>query len=495
MQGPIRKDLAFLLEDFFLLKDESLLMAAAHEILLRLRGNYVSLAHRYKILEEITIKIDEIALHVRNRALGEQTTLTHKRQSAREVDALQFSLSSAYLSVFSDHEMLDEDGALDMEMIAVAMHRALYHLVQMQIWHYQLYSPLPDRMWFNIHLIYREAASYQLENVAIHLVTATGSAKMTLEEQYKRSLLLGTANTACMQPDEIIALYCLLEQWSQAAVLRKQGNRADLYSVYVYSDQGPVYQSLKTPRPRANETWRTLDTSSLSHNLHKIHERLEHNKQEFLAIHYHKISCKNILRLVHTWSAMPTRSHPRKNEQINLQVSFHLFTADDAISSAFVLTQHYSQPEEWLSLNTSPTGFCLTRKGVVLFALQSGQLLKIQDTGADGRTTIYLGVVRWIKHVNQEYDPEIVMGVQLLSPNFSEVEVYFDGIADSAWRLPEISAIKQPPSLVVTPKYACGNILQIKDPADINEHVSVRLTECIDFSSFFIRYAYEILKQ
>lgn len=490
MQGSIRKDLAFILEDFFLLQDEAEIIFAAHEILLRLRGDYVALPQRFKILEEITDKIDQTALSIRNKALAEESTLVQKRQATREADALQQSLSSAYLSVFSDHEMLDDDGALDMDKIALAMHRAMYHLVQMQMWYYQLYSPLPDRMWFNIHLVFREALAYQLENFPVQLTTASGSAKMTLEEQYKRALLLGTANTSCMQPDEIIALYCLLEQWSQSAVLRKNGNRADLYSVYVYSDQGPVYQSLKTPRPRATETWRTLDTTNLVNYLRKTHERLESNKQEYLAIHFHKISSRNILRLVHTWSAMPSRKEPREESSSSVEVSFHLFTADDAISSAFVLTTNFSQSEQWQTLNTSATGFCLTRKGSVLFALQSGQLVKVKGSATDGQETWYLGVVRWLKHLNQEYDPEIVMGVQLLSPKFEEVEIYHDGCADSAWLLPEIPAIRQPPSLVLTPKYQSGDMLQIKQSGEHADHTAVVLAECIDFSSFFIRYSF-----
>lgn len=491
MSDSIRKDLAYLLEDLFLVDEEEEIVAHIHEILLRLRGDYVSLVQRFKILEEINSLVDERTVGARETALNEDSTFLSKRKMTREYDTLQFAIAGAYISVFSDNSMQADERSLDMHQIATAMHRSMYHLSQLQMWHYQLNSPLPDRLWFNLHLVYRESLEYELNNYPLVLVTAGGNCKNTVEENYKRVLLMGGANTAIMDHKEIKYLYILLEDWVQQTTLHQLGNRADIYSIYICSDQGPIYQCMNTPKPKDKNIWHTLDTTELVAMLQKLHHRAEQQNENSVKIKDVILHCKQIHRLLHAWGTMPHRRFKRVDESFTVEMGFNIGKDGGSIDNGLSISDEFTEPGRWGTLNTSPNGYCLVKKGDVDFDLHPGQLIKVHELREAKLGIWHLAQTRWIKHITDQEEPEVAIGVFLLSPSYTYVEFHKHQQTGLAIILPEIEAIHQTSSIIMPTHFVSGDKLDIKDLEGEEEHYMIQLGDCIDFTSDFIRYHYK----
>lgn len=83
-------------------------------------------------------------------------------------------------------------------------------------WHWQL----PENLWRDLHELYRFAIDQALVSIAVKQPGVYHGRRLTLENRYKQSLLLGLADPYGLMPEEQSLLEPLLEKWSSVVQLK-----------------------------------------------------------------------------------------------------------------------------------------------------------------------------------------------------------------------------------------------------------------------------------
>ncbi|MGI9274094.1 MAG: hypothetical protein ACR2PT_04440 [Endozoicomonas sp.] len=420
--------------------------------------------------------------------------------------------------------------------LPAALHRAMAESASIHLFCCENYRPTPNRLWLEMHSLYliaqeRELLDYQLEDSE-----TSRARKLSLADQYKRSLLLSRCRANQLHPKEIRQVNTALSLWAPHSKLLDTDRNCYL-ATNLDADQGLNYSTAAPDSSSAK--LRGVDVRLLKAHLKKLSESTTGDKPGALT--------KTVIEhLSSAWSPPATRKHQRQHKSAECLICtgmsaahFYLsnlnpfddlvanhtdtgqagksdFSSDDAWSSAHDSRRNdgegynpnasnaiqYSTEEEGKLLypnyncrvlNTSASGYCLNIKAPFPDQLKIGEIMAICE---DSAHHWMLAVIRWL-HVRDK--STVTIGVELLSAKtkpsaVTVVKKTEDNVHyQRCFILPVVPGINATET-IITPmlQFRNGIKIMLLSEGNINKG---QLLKCVASTESFSQFEFRILDE
>ena len=433
------------------------------------------------------------------------------RKTATVAQALQKHMSNAYLVTVRELGQATKGDAEALQnQRALALHRAMTGLGLLLLRSYQLYTPVPSRLWLEIHTLYQLAEQWRVHRQPVTEPLPGHQQTNTIERCYQRLLLLASARPNQLRQTEVSNTYDVLEQLAPLAhmVAYDPAQEDNLFAVVLDSDSAPLYKSRLPEAPGG--AIRELDTGPVVTALEDARKALgarpgggRDSLGLTLSLNEH---------LSHSWHLLAQRSFERRvsGGQMNVTIGLsnvhfqmaggqpfklfmnqatHVHREEDGLFGGRLPTAATAEPDPWGSafdagggrlagnhlatfniennirqrqqqdyrgehptfqvpiVDVSLGGYCLEWREQVPTQLKAGELLGLQEVG---RLKWSIGVVRWV----QQSRESTLIGVQTLAPQATPLGaavIYKTGGLSEflrALEIPPLKAINQPATLI-----------------------------------------------
>ncbi|WP_448110234.1 molecular chaperone [Pseudomonas lini] len=506
--------------------------------------------NRLQLLELLRPEVYYVCKHLERHFLHQAIVLDERsRKIANLCQALQSHLAIGYKQiVIRIAPRFSKDRA---PLLTQALQRAIHCLNGALIRATELYCPVPENLWLELHQLYRIGCQFQLQNLSVRDELASQTQSLSIAQTYVVALLLGASRCNQLRQNQIARLAEVLEPWSQWIKLQPAKADNGLFAIAPDLDIGPRYrskflaeqqesllgidpqplvaaiethlqQSADKASPLPVPTGLNLDT--LQHLHAAWGQTAERSFQRTVghgtltlcvgmsALHFYlgdKRSFNDILKKPGSRPAQFSATDPtgRAKDQWRQafdaaphgtadtllpyeEIEYPRFQNDDS-HEASDRQQHF--PTYVLPvINHSPGGYCLAWPGTVPTELQAGEMVGIEDTAGQGWS---IAVVRWIRQVR---GGGTQMGIEQVAPcaepcgvqlmrSHDEHSQYLRGLL-----LPAISAIDLPATLL-TPRlpFQEGNKVLINTNG---EERRAGLERRVASTNSFNQFAYRLLE-
>ncbi|MBF8159922.1 molecular chaperone [Ectopseudomonas hydrolytica] len=495
--------------------------------------------NRLQLLELLRPEVNFVCQHLERHFLNQAIVLDERpRKVANLCQALQNHLAVGYKLIIS--RAMTRSGKDRDQLLAIALQRASHSLCSPLIRASQLYCPVPEGLWLELHQLYQIALEQRLQRQVIRDPLARHTQGLSTEQTYVTALLLGCARTNQMRQSGIARLAEALEPWSALIKLQPGDQPGSLFVLAPQVDGPPRYRSLYQSGELHNLLG--IDTQPLVDALKEYLELPEDQRSKSRLLIPEGISLDLLQHVAAAWGDIAERTFQRTPGQGNLTLcigmtALHFFLSGgrsfaemlkrpvevgaavfkpatgepDVWSNAFdaqrnaadeihfeeiqytkVTPGEQAQPESngesyptypLTIVNHSPGGYCLSWPKEVPSQLQAGELLGVQDTPNQAWS---VAIVRWIRQVR---GGGTQMGIELIAPHAQPCGLQLLRKAEQssqylrALLLPEISAISRPASLI-TPRlpFQEGSKVLINDQGE--EHRAVLMRKQVNSGSF-----------
>lgn len=457
---------------------------------------------RLAMLERIRPEVHYVCTALSKYYLGQSIVLEDKpRKVANLSQALQNHLANGYkIVVAQETAMKSRDQA---SLMTLAIQRAMRGLCGPLVRAMQLYCPVSDGVWLELHQLYQLALRRKLHQQPVNDSESVGRKALTIEQCYIAVLLLGSARPNQMRQNAVGKLFATLEEWSKLARLLPPQNPEALFIINPDMDCPPRYRSLIRNEDLGGSLG--LSTRQLVEGIKEY--MLDGGESRGPLQVPDGFGIELLQHVSQSWGDLAERTFNRVPGKGQLRVSIGMsathfriagkafvdfIQAGEELVNPFSDAAQRARQEGWgnafdggqsldwtpsnmetISYNThpgekeereddypihtlpivnhSPGGFCLTWPKEVPKQLQAGELLGIQEeVGQDWS----LAVVRWICQVR---GGGTQMGIELIAPHCTPCAIkllrkteqpsqYLRGLM-----LPEVTAIDRPPT-VITPR-------------------------------------------
>jgi len=495
--------------------------------------------NRLQLLELLRPEVSFVCQHLERHFLNQAIVLDERpRKVANLCQALQNHLAVGYKLIIA--RAMTRTGKEREQLLAVALQRASHSLCSPLIRASQLYCPVPEGLWLELHQLYQIACEQRLQRQVIRDPLARHTPGLSLEQTYVTALLLGCARTNQMRQSGIARLAEALEPWSTLVRLQPGDHPSSLFVLAPQIDGPPRYKSLYQNSELHNLLG--IDTQPLVDAIKEYLALPEEERSKSRLMIPDGVSLDLLQHVAAAWGDIAERTFQRTAGQGNLTLcigmtALHFFLSGkrsfaevlkrpievgaavfkpstgepDIWSNAFdaqrsavdeihfeeiqytkVTPGDQSQPQAngenyptypLAIVNHSPGGYCLSWPKDVPSQLQAGELLGVQDNPSQGWS---VAIVRWIRQVR---GGGTQMGIELIAPHARPcgLQLLRKGEQNSqylrALLLPEISAISRPASLI-TPRlpFQEGSKVLINDHGE--EHRAVLSRRQVSTGSF-----------
>ena len=432
--------------------------------------------------------------------------------------------------------------------LPLALHRALSESCDHMLTTYQLYSQLPNHFWLELHTLYQLADQYQLLPIKIHESEASKSPEMSIEDVYKRALLMARARPNMLRQMELQQLSDTLKRWSGAANIINDSTIEMPFVVDITANHGPDYpkesaspndtslrgldtgklinlltDSLAKPNPDDSTLTPPLPEHLTRHLLsawsHKTSRKYNRQPTEgqlsfvtgFTACHFYLCNQMPFDRfLSRTMGYTAILKNQTAMAKVNRDVWSHVdngtgISSDTPVihSDTILFSGTTSKPRAAKSKghtihqaamqDMSPEGYCLRLTGTIPSQIQSGELIAVHDKTNQQWT---LANIRWLKRAD---DNSMLVGTQLLTPGArpGAVSLLSKTQEQSAFMrcflLPAFRITNHTESLIL-PRVAFkpGNKIMLNTGRQV---LRAKLIDCLQTTGSFSHFTYRTFEQ
>lgn len=491
---------------------------------------------RLAMLELIRPEVHYVCTALSRYYLGQSIVLEERpRKVANLSQSLQNHLATGYkIVVAQEGSMKNRARAED---LSLAIQRAMRALSGPLLRAYQLYCPVADGIWLEIHQLYQLALQRRLQQTAINDSESASGKVLTIEQTYLAIMLLGTARPNQMRQSSMAKLFAVLENWSSLAALVEPESPSALFIINPQMDCPPRYRSLVLEEDLTGslglDTRRLvdaikqylLDGEPASDRLQVPDglglELLQHVSESWgdlaertfnrmpgrgelrvtigmSATHFH-IADSSFSRFINAEDNNPFSDAAQRARQSGWSTAFD---GDQTVDwGGDVEKINYSTAEDEADeeenaenypvhslriVNHSPGGFCLTWPREVPRQLQAGELLGVQEERDQGWS---LAVVRWIRQVR---GGGTQMGIELIAPHCTPAAIKLLRKTDHPSRylrallVPEVTAIDRPATLLTPrlPFQVNNKVMLLLGGQEVRAQLVDRITATGSFSQF-----------
>ena len=502
--------------------------------------------NRLQLLELLRPEVYFVTSHLERHFLNQSIVLDERpRKVANLCQALQNHLAIGYKLIITQE--LPRFAKERAQLLTVALQRASHALCGPLVRASQLYCPVPEGLWLELHQLHRIARLHGLQQVQVRDGLARNGKSLSQEQIY-----LGCARCNQMRQSSIARLAEALESWSSLATLHRADAPNSLFAIAPQLDGPPRYKSLfgdgelhnllgldphalvdalkehlllppDSPEPRRLPVPEGMPLDLLQHLASAWGDIAERTFQRnpgrgslslcigMSAVHYNLAGKR-------TFADVLKREEASRSAQFKVN-KLGSSGGPDVWASAFDAQreslwengipmediqykaapkpgeQSVEEPTEAYPsyelpiVNHSPGGYCLSWPKEVPVQLQAGELLGTQDAPDQGWS---VAVVRWIRQVR---GGGTQMGIELIAPHAQPcgVQLVRKNEQNShylrALLLPEIRVISRPATLI-TPRlpFQESNKVVINHNGDeIRAVLSRKQTTTGSFSQFEYR--------
>lgn len=424
---------------------------------------------RLLLLEELRPEVYFVCKHLERHFLNQAIVLDERpRKVANLCQALQNHLATGYKLIINS--IAPRYTRENTTLLTTALQRAAHCLNGPLIRASQLYCPVQDGLWLELHQIYQIAQHYQLHQIQVDEPQAIHVRKLSIEQTYIISLMMGSSRCNQMRQLNIGKLGEVLETWSSMVRLQAASEQGSLFALDPAADKPPLYRTLFDEQllPRLLG----INPLALAGALERYLELpAEQRSQSNLSVPP-GVSTDLIQHLAAAWGDVAERTFQRMAGHGNLKIcigmsALHYYLAgkksfseqlqlpaviqaadftlkvvnengDDPWSQAFDThrggtsstllpfeeieypqgdgdndpgnAQHDFPMYDLSIVNHSPGGYCLAWHKEVPTQLQAGELVGIQDESGQNWS---IAIVRWVRQVRSGGTQ---MGIELIAP-------------------------------------------------------------------------------
>lgn len=424
--------------------------------------------NRLQLLELLRPEVYFVCKHLERHFLNQSVVLEERpRKVANLCQALQNHLAIGYKQIIAKvAPKFSKDRAT---LLTTALQRALHALNGPLIRANQLYCPVQDGLWLELHQIYQIARQHQLQDIAVPDQLALHTRTLTTEQTYIIALLMGCSRCNQMRQHNIGKLADALDAWSSQVSIQAPGDASSLFAVVPTLDAAPRYRSLFTEEQQPSLLG--INPLALSAAIQSYVEMpIEQRSQSSLLVPS-GLSMDVLAHLAAAWADVSERLFQRTEGQGTLTVcvgmsALHYYVSGQESFSEFLqdpsrnkVAEYALQPlgqvphDPWSNaldvqrngtsssmlpfeeieyqgsdrdanasdgqksfptyklniINHSPGGYCLAWPKEVPDQLQAGEMVGVQDHGHGWS----IGVVRWVRQVRSGGTQ---MGLELIAP-------------------------------------------------------------------------------
>jgi len=462
--------------------------------------------NRLQLLELLRPEVYFVCKHLERHFLNQAIVLDERpRKVANLCQALQNHLAIGYKQIIA---RVSPGFSKDQtQLLTTALQRALHCLNGPLIRANQLYCPVQEGLWLELHQLYQIAGQHQLHNIVINDALANHTRTLSVEQTYIVALLMGSSRCNQMRQLNIGRLADVLETWSAMVRLQSPAEDTSLFALAPTLDGPPRYKSLYTDDQlpgllginplglaAAINTYLELPAEHRGQSPLPVPNGFSLDLLQHLAAAWGDISertfqrtpgqgvltvCIGMSGLHYYLSGRKTFSEmlqlPVITEPAKFTLQLSTAESEDPWSNAFD-TQRGKTSENLLPfeeiqypqevegdgsngqnsfptyalniVNHSPGGYCLAWPKEVPSQLQAGELVGIQDNAGQGWS---IAVVRWVRQVRSGGTQ---MGIELIAP-FAQPcglqlvrEIEHNSQYLRALLLPEVGAIDLPATVM-----------------------------------------------
>ena len=490
---------------------------------------------RLAMLELIRPQVHYVCAALSRYYLGQSIVLEDRpRKVANLSQSLQNHLATGYkVVVTQEGDMKNRDRVDD---LSLAIQRAIRALGGPLLRAYQLYCPVADGIWLEIHQLYQLARRRKVHQVAVADVESQSGRSLSIEQTYMAILLLGTARPNQMRQSSMARLAATLEEWSTLASLTEADAPGAMFVINPQMDCPPRYRSLVQEEDLTGSLG--LDTRPLVDAIKAF--LLDSDSPDNRLKVPEGIGLELLQHVSESWGDLAERTFNRTPGRGELRVTigmsathFHIagttfsqfIDADD--TNPFSSAAQRARQEGWSAafdgensvewsgdvekinyttgretdeeenaenypvhslriVNHSPGGFCLTWPREVPRQLQAGELLGVQEAADQSWS---LAVVRWIRQVR---GGGTQMGIELIAPHCTPCAIKLLRKTEHPSRylralwVPEVTAIDRP-ATVITPRlpFEVNNKVQLMlNGRELRAHLVDRVACTGSYSQF-----------
>ena len=164
---------------------------------------------RLAMLELIRPQVHYVCTALSRYYLGQSIVLEDRpRKVANLSQSLQNHLATGYkVVVMQEGDMKNRDRVDD---LSLAIQRAIRALAGPLLRAYQLYCPVADGIWLEIHQLYQLARRRKVHQVAVADVESQSGKSLSIDQTYMAIMLLGTARPNQMRQSSMARLAATL---------------------------------------------------------------------------------------------------------------------------------------------------------------------------------------------------------------------------------------------------------------------------------------------
>ncbi|PIE43904.1 MAG: GTPase [Gammaproteobacteria bacterium] len=490
-------------------------------------------ANRLALLEIIRPPLHFVCKELSRHYLNQSISLPEKqRKIANLSQALQVHLATGYKIVMIDF-VATAAPEKNRKPLAIAGHRIIREFGSTILRACQLYCNSPDRVWYELHQVFRFADKFRLRDLRVQDKGSAGLDNTTIDAPYKQVLLLGCCKPNQLRQNDLSKVYQAFEQWLDFVDVGRLCANISLFVVDSNKDTPPVYRSLLNET--INDDYFGLDTNVLVNRITEYLDCVQQKKPgaaQYLPMTT-RLPDQLVAHLGRSLGILTKRAFKRIASTGYLDLcagisAAHYFCAnkvdfgtfllsgnqdnaaaflDDTVTNRFlneslqksdVWSQAFdgaageplSPPGEMINfdevgnnskkvnykiyqialVNTSPGGYCLQWRGEIPGSIQAGEILGVRENENLGWS---IAAIRWIRQIKQQGTH---IGIELLAPMAlpSGVQLLQKTGENSEFlrglMLPELSAIGQPATLI-TPRlpFQAGQKVMINNGESVSK--------------------------
>ncbi|MCJ0971858.1 molecular chaperone [Pseudomonas sp. PS1] len=478
-----------------------------YQAMLELNQLRASTQGRLQLLEVLRPEIHYVCRQLERYYLNQPIVLSERpRKVASLCQALQNHLAIGYKLISVD--LVSQAGRDRLQMLTIALQRAIHTLSAILVRSTQLYNPTPDGLWLELHQLHAMAVEEGVHRTVVRDELAYQTEGLSAEQSYIVALMIGSARCNQMRQQNIARLAEVMEPWSRLIRLQPVQQASTLFAVSTRTDAPPRYRTMFSTDELPYLLG--IDPHLLVESLRKHLQAEPGTRPPPGLVVPEGLSMDLMQHVSAAWGDVSERSFQRTPAQGHVELcigmtALHYFLAggrlfadllkhpEAARSAVFKLNN--ATPDVWSTafdaqsrsdmellptehiefvsatetrsdaeekpaecpyptyrvqlINHSPGGFCLSWSGEVPAQLQAGELLGLQDGTSQNWS---VAVVRWIRQVRGS-GPQ--MGVELIAPYAQPCGVRLLRKVEQgseylrALLLPEIRVISRAATLIV----------------------------------------------
>ncbi|MBV7563423.1 molecular chaperone [Pseudomonas sp. sia0905] len=462
--------------------------------------------NRLQLLELLRPEVYFVCQHLERHFLNQAIVLDERpRKIANLCQALQNHLAIGYKLIIS--RLAAQPNRERNALLGTALQRAVHSLNGPLIRTSQLYCPVPEGLWLELHQIYLIARRHELHKVVIRDPLARHTQGLSVEQGYIVALLIGCSRCNQMRQSAIARLAEALEAWSPLVNLQAGSQPTSIFAVAPQLDGPPRYTSLFQPSELQGALG--IDPTPLVDAIKDHLELLPEERARSRLAVPEGFTIDMLQHAAAAWGDISERTFQRTQGTGSMTLCIGMSALNYYLANGRVFSEILKQqvdtaasfkprggePDVWANapdarrnewenglsfeeieypkpadeleaqadggegfptfqlsiVNHSPGGYCLSWPKEVPTQLQAGEILGIRDNPQQGWS---VAVVRWIRQVR---GGGTQMGIELIAPHAQSCGLQLVRKAEQnsqylrALLLPEIAAISRPATLI-TPR-------------------------------------------